>query len=112
MMSMALSAARMGELLRVRFEAIAQRHEHLGVIRGLGLLWGLEFITDPASKTPDAALCRRITEQAYQRGLCMIAPIGMFGNVLRVAPPLVITEQQAHESLDIFEAAIEAALQQ
>ena len=106
------NAARMGGLMRERFAAIAQRHERLGEIRGLGLVWGLEFITDPASKTPDAALCRRITEQAYQRGLCMIAPIGMFGNVLRVAPPLVITEQQAHESLDIFEAAIEAALQQ
>lgn len=105
------NAQRIGELMKERFDALAGQHEQLGDVRGMGLVWGLEFITDAASKTPAADLCRRIVEEAYQRGLCMIAPIGMFGNVLRVAPPLVITEEQAHESLDIFEAALETALQ-
>ncbi len=36
----------------------------------------------------------------------MIAPIGMFGNVIRVAPPLVITREEVEESLDIFEASL------
>jgi 4-aminobutyrate aminotransferase-like enzyme len=44
-----------------------------------------------------------------KRGLVCIAPIGMYKNVVRVAPPLVITESQAHETLDIFEASVRAA---
>ena len=43
------------------------------------------------------------------RGLVLIAPIGMYGNVLRVAPPLVITDEEVQESLDVFEAAMQAA---
>ena len=47
--------------------------------------------------------------EAYQRGLCLIAPIGMFGNVIRIAPPLVIEEAQMHEGLDILDEAMKAA---
>jgi 4-aminobutyrate aminotransferase-like enzyme len=103
------NAARMGELFRQRFEEIRARVEQLGDVRGMGLVWGLEMVTDKRSKEPAPALARAVVEEAYQRGLAMIAPIGMYGNVLRVAPPLVITEAQAHESLDIFEAALDAA---
>jgi len=42
----------------------------------------------------------------------VIAPIGVHKNVVRVAPPLVISEAEANESLDLFEAAFEAALQE
>ncbi len=104
------NSAAMGAIMEQRFAAIAAKHEQLGDVRGMGLVFGLEMVTDAKSKTPDPGLCRRVVEAAYQHGLCMIAPIGMFGNVIRIAPPLVITEQQVHESLDIFEAALEAAL--
>ncbi|HCU35591.1 MAG TPA: hypothetical protein DGT21_09080 [Armatimonadetes bacterium] len=105
------NSARMGELFKQRFEAIQQKHEQLGDIRGMGLVWGLEMVKDKASKEPDADFTRRIVLNAFHRGLCMIAPIGLFKNVLRVAPPLIITEEQVHETCDIFEAAFEEALQ-
>jgi 4-aminobutyrate aminotransferase-like enzyme len=104
------NAARIGEIFKARFEAIQQRHCQLGDIRGYGLVYGLELVTDPESKTPDADLTRRTIYAAFRRGLCIIAPIGVHKNVIRVAPPLVITESEAKESLDIFEAAFEAAL--
>jgi len=103
------NAARMGAIFQQRFETVRQKYEQLGDIRGMGLVFGLEMVTDAKSKSPDVGLCRRIVHEAYQRGLCMIAPIGMFGNVIRVAPPLVITEEQVHESMDIFDAAFAAA---
>ncbi|MFP3902914.1 MAG: aspartate aminotransferase family protein [Armatimonadota bacterium] len=105
------NSANMGEKFEERFEAIAQKHEELGDIRGMGLVWGLEFVKDAKSREPDPELTRRVVEEAYQRGLCMIAPIGLYGNVARVAPPLVITDEEADESLDLFEAALEAALE-
>ena len=48
-------------------------------------------------------------EECWQRGLVLLAPIGMYGNVLRVAPPLVVTEAEVQESLGIFEDAMQAA---
>ncbi|MCK4324902.1 MAG: 4-aminobutyrate--2-oxoglutarate transaminase, partial [Armatimonadetes bacterium] len=63
-----------------------------------------------ACRQPTAGLAAGIVHQCYLHGLACIHPIGMFGNVIRVAPPLVITEQQVGESLDIFEDSLKAAL--
>lgn len=104
------NAARIGDLFKARFQAMQAKHPQLGDIRGYGLVYGLELVTDPDSKQPDADLTRRTIQGAFQRGLCVIAPIGVHKNVIRVAPPLVISEAEANESLDIFEAAFEAAL--
>jgi 4-aminobutyrate aminotransferase len=104
------NAAAMGAIFQERFEAVQDKYEQLGDIRGMGLVFGLEMVTDAKSKQPNPPLCRRIVDAAYQRGLCIIAPIGMFGNVIRVAPPLVINEAQVHETMDIFEAAVAAAV--
>ncbi len=104
------NSARMGAIMGDRFRSMMARYEQMGDVRGSGLVWGLELVTDKASKTPDKDLTRRLVNEAYQRGLCMIAPIGMYGNVVRVAPPLVITEAETEESLGIFEEAFKAAI--
>lgn len=104
------NAARMGELFGARFADLAERVEQVGDARGMGLVWGIEMVEDKKSKKPAPELAKAVVREAYHRGLAMIAPIGMFGNVLRVAPPLVIDEAQAHESLDLFEAAVQAAV--
>lgn len=104
------NSACMGELFLAEFKKIQEKHEQLGDIRGMGLVWGLEIITDAASKNPDKDLTRRIVNNAFQRGLCVIAPIGLAKNVIRVAPPLVITEAEVRESVAIFTDAFEAAL--
>ena len=104
------NSAKMGELFKARFEKIQAKHEQLGDIRGMGLVWGLELVADADSKKPDADLTRRTIDNCFQRGLCVIAPIGAYKSVIRVAPPLVISEAEANESLDIFEDAFEAAI--
>ena len=85
------------------------KYEQLGDVRGQGLVLGLEIVKDRASKEADRELARRIVEECMQRGLVLIAPIGMYGNVLRVAPPLVISEAEVQESLGIFEEALGVA---
>ncbi len=103
------NSARQGEVMRRAFHEMKAKYECLGDVRGQGLVLGLEIVTDKASKTPDPVLSRRIVEECWRRGLVLIAPIGMYGNVLRVAPPLVITDAEVQESLGIFEAALAAA---
>ena len=104
------NSARLGELMAAAFREMQRRFPELGDVRGQGLVLGLELVSDPAAKTPDAALAQRVVWECARRGLVLIAPIGMYGNVLRVAPPLVITEAEVRESLDLFEAALGASL--
>jgi len=104
------NSARQGAVLLRAFTAMLERHASLGDVRGQGLVLGLELVADKQSKTPAPELARRVVWEACRRGLVMIAPLGMYGNVLRVAPPLVITDEQVQESLGIFEEALQAAL--
>ena len=108
--SLVENAAKMGELFEARFREIQQDVPQFGDVRVLGLMGGLEFVKDPETKEPDPDLTRQIVYECFQRGLVCIAPIGMYGNVVRVAPPLVVTEDQANEALAIFEQALHAAV--
>jgi 4-aminobutyrate aminotransferase len=101
-------AARLGARMGERLCALAVRSPILGDVRGQGLVWGLELVRDKATKEPAPDLTRRIIEAACRKGLLMIAPIGFYGNVLRIAPPLVIPEELMEKALDILETAFES----
>jgi len=104
------NAAQLGQVMMDAFAEMQQEYEQLGDVRGMGLVLGLEMVEDEASKQPAAKLAAEIVHQCYLRGLACIHPIGMFGNVIRVAPPLVVTEEQVGEGLDVFEESLKAAL--
>jgi 4-aminobutyrate aminotransferase-like enzyme len=97
------NAAAVGAYMQGRFEQMEQKFETLGDARGQGMVWGLEIVADKASKQPAADLAKEIADGCYRRGLLMIAPIGFYGNVLRIAPPLVMTQQEAATGCDILE---------
>jgi len=97
------NAAAVGAYMQRRFEQMEQKFETLGDARGQGMVWGLEIVADKTSKEPAADLAKEIADGCYQRGLLMIAPIGFYGNVLRVAPPLVMTQEEAATGCDILE---------
>ncbi len=99
---LAENARRVGAVLKERLLGIQQHCPWLGDVRGRGLALGLEFVEDKATKVPAPALTRRVVNEAARHGL-LIGCVGLFGNVVRVAPPLTITEAQAHQSADIFE---------
>jgi len=99
------NALRIGALMKARLLAIQERCPYVGDVRGLGLVMGVELVKDKQTKEPAPDLTRKLIDLAAHHGL-LIGSVGTFGNVIRVAPPLVITEAQAHESLDIFEKAL------
>ncbi len=99
-----------GQRLRNGLEALRQRHECIGDVRGRGLLLGLEIVTDRASKTPDHAMGDRIGAEAMARGLSMnIVKVPAMGAVFRIAPPLTATDAEIDLGLSIMSDAIAAA---
>lgn len=99
-----------GQRLRTGLEALRQRYECIGDVRGRGLLLGLEIVTDRANKTPDHAMGDRIGAEAMARGLSMnIVKVPAMGAVFRIAPPLTATDAEIDLGLSIMSDAIKAA---
>lgn len=92
-----------GDVLRGRLERLAAKFpETIGTIRGRGLMLGLELVTDGATREPDPALALRLTDYCRANGY-LVLPSGVWGNVLALTPPFVITDEQ----LDCFMAVLE-----
>jgi 4-aminobutyrate aminotransferase-like enzyme len=99
---LAENARRMGPLIMERLRATQEKCRHLGEVRGRGLVMGIELVRDKKTKEPAPELIPQIIDRSAENGL-LVGAVGIFGNVIRVAPPLVITEAEAHESCDIME---------
>jgi 4-aminobutyrate aminotransferase len=99
------NARRVGEHMLARFQEMVRRHEALGDARGKGLVMGLEFVQDKGSLTPAPELTRAVVKSMCEHGV-VCGCLGWHGNVIRVAPPLVITDEQAEEACDTFEAVL------
>jgi 2,2-dialkylglycine decarboxylase (pyruvate) len=99
-----------GRRLRDGLEALRQRYDCIGDVRGRGLLLGLEIVTDRASKRPDLERGDRIAAEAMARGLSMnIVKIPAMGAVFRIAPPLTATNEEIDLGLRIMSEAVAAA---
>jgi 4-aminobutyrate aminotransferase len=93
-----------GLLLRGLRDAVA-RTPIVAEVRGRGLMIGIEFVR-PGTSEPDAATTVRVFDQCRRGGL-LVGKGGLYNNVLRMGPPLTLTEEEAREGLDILVAAIE-----
>jgi 4-aminobutyrate aminotransferase-like enzyme len=95
------NSAQIGAYMKQRLTAMMATCPYLGDVRGMGLVMGLEFVKDKKSRVPAPELIRIVIDTCAQRGL-LVGSVGMYGNVIRVAPPLVINKAEADESLDIM----------
>ncbi|MFA5263539.1 MAG: aspartate aminotransferase family protein, partial [Opitutaceae bacterium] len=91
------NSVKMGATMKQRLQAMAKKCPYLGDVRGMGLIIGLEFVKDKETKAPAPELIRPLIVDCANHGL-LIGSVGMHGNVIRVAPPLVITQAEAEES--------------
>jgi 4-aminobutyrate aminotransferase/(S)-3-amino-2-methylpropionate transaminase len=103
--SLSQNARTMGALVMSRLRQTQEKCRYLGDVRGRGLVMGLEFVKDKKTKEPAPDLIPQIINKCAENGL-LVGAVGIFGNVIRVAPPLVITEAEAHESCDIMEKVL------
>jgi 4-aminobutyrate aminotransferase/(S)-3-amino-2-methylpropionate transaminase len=106
-----------GDLLR-RADAISRRFEDrarswkeqfelIGDVRGLGAMRGLELVKSRQTREPAAEETKGITQYCYEHGLITITA-GSYGNVIRILVPLVVTDEQMDEGLNVLEAALTA----
>jgi len=87
-----------------RLQAMANNAPLVGEVRGLGLMIGIELVKD-AELTPAAAEAEAIKEFCLRNGL-LVGVGGVYGNVVRVQPPLVISREQLDHALDVMEQAL------
>jgi 4-aminobutyrate aminotransferase/(S)-3-amino-2-methylpropionate transaminase len=82
-----------------------QRFDMIGDVRGLGAMRALELVKSRETREPAPEETKKITQYCYEHGLITITA-GSYGNVIRVLVPLVVTDQQMDEGLDVLEAAL------
>lgn len=87
-----------GAQLRAGLEALRAEHAWIGDVRGMGLMQAMELVTDPVSKTPDAARTRALMEAAREERL-LIGAGGLKGNVIRIGPSMLISEAELDDAL-------------
>jgi alanine-glyoxylate transaminase/(R)-3-amino-2-methylpropionate-pyruvate transaminase len=83
---------------------LAEKHQVIGDARGKGLMLGIELVKDRATKAPAKDECAHVLETAKDLGL-LIGKGGLFGNTLRIKPPMCITAADADFMLDVLDAA-------
>jgi alanine-glyoxylate transaminase / (R)-3-amino-2-methylpropionate-pyruvate transaminase len=103
------NAAAMGKVLRDGLDALKAKHRIVGDVRGRGLMQGVELVADePAGdRTPAVEATARMFEETKKRGL-LIGRGGLYGNVLRIAPPLIVGKADVEDALRILEESLAA----
>ena len=100
-------AARLGERLLAGLREAARPHRCVAEVRGRGLMVGIEF-ADPETLAPRGDLAKRVLAEAFARGLLLL-PCGTHGQVVRVIPPLVTTDDEVDRSIGILGESFGAA---
>jgi 4-aminobutyrate aminotransferase len=93
----------LGDHVMKRLNEMKEDHEIIGDVRGKGLMIGVELVKSKKAKEPLPV--PEIQGRTWRKGLMMITS-GMYGNVFRIAPPLIISKEQLDVGLDIFESAV------
>ena len=94
-----------GAQLREGFERLARTHQIIGQVRGLGLMLGVELVKDRVTKEPASAECAAVFEACKDLGL-LIGKGGLFGNTLRIKPPMCITAADAEFMIATLDRAL------
>jgi 4-aminobutyrate aminotransferase len=88
-----------------RYNELAERHTTIGDVRGLGLMVGVEFVSDRSDRTPDAGAFKHVQKHAYDRDLIII-DCGPDANVLRFIPPLITTREELDWAIDLVDEGL------
>jgi 4-aminobutyrate aminotransferase/(S)-3-amino-2-methylpropionate transaminase len=98
-------ANELGERFRKRAAKWQARWELVGDVRGMGAMQALELVRSKATRAPADTETTRVSQYCYEHGLVTITA-GSYSNVIRLLVPLVITDAQMGEGMDVLEAAL------
>lgn len=99
------NSARVGALMLEALRGLMGKYRFIGDVRGRGLMIGVEMVADRATKEPlDKTITRALFHEALARGLVTMS----YAHVIRINPPLVITEEEALRGIDILDQSFAA----
>ncbi len=96
--------AEMGGILKTGLDALYEKYPIIGEVRGRGLMQGIELVTDRDSKEPGTVLANAMLNECKKAGM-LIGKGGLYGNSLRIAPPLIADENHIAEALEKLDYA-------
>jgi 4-aminobutyrate aminotransferase/(S)-3-amino-2-methylpropionate transaminase len=96
----------LGERFRARALKWQSQWTQIGEIRGLGGMQAIELVRSRESRIPNDAAAKHVIQYCYERGVLTLNA-GSYGNVIRILMPLVITDSQFDEALDVMESALD-----
>jgi 4-aminobutyrate aminotransferase len=97
------NAVKMGDRLMEGLRKLEAKHACIGDVRGLGLMVGVEFVKDRRTREPAPELLESLVLNAFQRGLLLL---GSGKSTLRLAPPLVVDQQDVDTALAILDGLL------
>lgn len=100
------NSAEVGDYLKAGLEKLKAKHDSIGDVRGLGMMIGVEFVTDGETLAPDAEMRDRVEIECFNRGLIIL---GAGTNTIRWSPPLTLTRENVDVALEIFDEAVGAS---
>ena len=98
-------SAVLGAHLRQGLDELADRHPYVGEVRGMGLMQAMELVEDRSSKEPSPGKTAALMEETKKEGL-LLGKGSLYGNVLRIAPPMLISESEIDEGLAMLSRAM------
>jgi 4-aminobutyrate aminotransferase-like enzyme len=99
------NARRLGGVLLSELKKIKEKYpETLGCVHGMGLVAGVQVVRR-GTKQPAPDIALKINERCFQKGLLMFAPVGIGGECIKIAPPLMINEDALRESISVLREA-------
>ena len=97
----------LGDRFRKRAAKWQAKWELIGDVRGLGAMQALELVRSKATREPADEETKQVSQYCYEHGLVLITA-GSYGNVIRLLMPLVVTDAQMDEAMDVLESALAA----
>jgi 4-aminobutyrate aminotransferase/(S)-3-amino-2-methylpropionate transaminase len=98
-------AQEIGDIIQQRFRDMQDKYAIIGDVRGLGAMCAMELVKNRATKEPVKELTAKFTKKCWESGLVTLSA-GLFSNVVRILPSLVITNDQLLGGLDIIDQVI------
>ena len=102
-------ALHLGNIISTGLNALKEKYPVIGDVRGLGAMQAVEFVKDRKTREPYAGIVSRIISYSCKKGVIFLNA-GIFSNVLRFLPPLVMTDEQVRYGMQVLDEAIEACV--
>jgi len=100
------NATEVGGYFKDKLNELAETYPVIGEVRGMGLMLGVELVKDRQTKEPAPDLATRVLDLTKDAGV-VIGKGGLYGNTLRIQPPMVVTKQDVDRGIAALKGALE-----